>query len=291
MSGISPSFDADEHPVAREVANLRSYFEDATTFAIFDPAALRTLLWRRDDITAALDEATRVGNVLLVRNDAKNAARGIEAVFRLQMNSAIPQDLQERCQLELDGAVLNVPSGRLFVNAAASHFLRAQRAWNGEPADYEPRQPYAGESIAIAAGTYSLRVWKVNWETGQRSQEVQGRISPEHLRRHNRHSMLMLAGSLLTIAALSLPIGLSVYFALRRQWAHAIWSLTVLPFVYLLLRIVFRIPASARYAEAAAAVRAAEVAFPHAIVEMTPIDDAVANGPHTPSKCGWVFVK
>jgi len=136
LSANCPVADAAEPAdTARAVVSLRSYIEVATTFAIYDPEALGPLLQRRDDITAALDDAAFSGNVLLVRNEATHAAQGTEAVFRLQVSEDLPGRLKDRSRLALDGAILNVPSGRLFVNAVVSSFIRAQRSWNGTAAD------------------------------------------------------------------------------------------------------------------------------------------------------------
>jgi hypothetical protein len=44
MTGTSPSIDAAEpSDDVRDVTHLRSYIEEATSFAIFDPAAIRPL--------------------------------------------------------------------------------------------------------------------------------------------------------------------------------------------------------------------------------------------------------
>jgi hypothetical protein len=292
MSGTRSSIDAAEPAhVVRAVVQLRSYIEVATAFVIFDPAAIRPLLQRRDDIAAALDDAAHAGNVLLVRNEATDAANGTEAVFRIQMAHNAPDESKDRSRIALDGAILNVPSGRLFVNAAASSFLRAPRSWNGDAADYEPYRPYAGESTTIATGAYSIRVWSVDWEPADRRHGVEASIPRELLQRHRRYSWLLPVGCVLTGAAFCASVGLVVYFALHRQWVNAGWTLTTLPLVWLLLRTLFRIPGSENYEEAARAVRDAENMFPHAIIEMTPIDVAAASRLHAPCKCGWVFVK
>lgn len=235
-----------------------------------------------------LDEASRLGRVVLITNvDPSQNVTG-SVVMRLLIDEPIPASLADNCREELSGCTLEVPNGSIILAPVA---LIRSNTYEDEPPAPEKivtNVSIHGTVLEVPPGLYHVEVHSVRYGEGRRHELIKGALSDTDLDDWNRWESWRNVGC--GVGCLGSFLGLAAAMVLRaiklNQWA--LWMAITAGALALVGSLHFWIVGrSSRYRQLQRLYNAAQGDFPHAIFRLTSAEEPVIDG--RPAKCGWVF--
>jgi hypothetical protein len=281
----SPSVDM--HDDAPRIFTAQTY-EPQATFCLADLDVLLKVVGDSHQRLKDLDNASRDGRVVLINNvDPTENVTG-KVVFRLLFDQEpIPAAISPYCREELSNCTLDAGNGRLLLGPVPLLQAGTYEDERPTPEQIATGVGDSGTMIEIPPGAYHVEVLSVNYERPRL--ELIKEVMPENDLEHwNRWESWRNAGC--GLGCLGSLSGILAAIVLR-VFKHNQWALWLAVAAGGLLLIGFLhfwiVGRSSRYQELRRLFDAAQGEFPHGIIRLTPVDEALIGD--RPAKCGWVF--